>query len=194
MGAIVILLLVHETPSTPLERVPAKLQQRYTSIVSLTDAVCREHLNEEYAAICRKMAAALCRKRPSPLAGSQAASWAGGIAYAVGSVNFLSDETQKPHLSTSALCALFGVSQSTVAAKASQIRKLLGLYPLHPEWCLPSKLEQNPFLWMLQIDGVVIDLRMASRKAQESALELGLIPYLPGTSGDSAPIDQKDSR
>lgn len=165
---------------TRSERVPGKLHERYASIVSQTDAICRDHLNEEYATLCRKMAAALCRKRPSPVAGGQAASWACGIVYSVGSVNFLFDKTQKPHLTTQALCGLFGVSQRNAAAKASQLRKLLGLHPLQPEWCLPSRREQNPLVWMLKVNGFIIDVRTASREIQEIALSQGLIPYLPG--------------
>ncbi len=36
-------------------------------IVGLIDQFCREHLNEEYAGLCRKLAENLARKRPSPL-------------------------------------------------------------------------------------------------------------------------------
>ena len=35
-------------------------------IVGLTDAFCRDHLDDEYAALCRKLADVLARKRPSP--------------------------------------------------------------------------------------------------------------------------------
>jgi hypothetical protein len=94
--------------------------------------------------------------------------------------------TQKPHLTTQAVCGLFGVSQSNAAAKASQIRKLLGLHPLQPEWCLPSKLEQNPLVWMLNVNGILMDIRDAPHAAQEAAFGLGLIPYLPGASSGIA--------
>jgi hypothetical protein len=36
--------------------------------VALTDAFCREHLDAECEALCRKLAAALARKRPPALA------------------------------------------------------------------------------------------------------------------------------
>jgi len=47
--------------------VPSKMQEAYNEITALTDAVCQEHLDEEYAELARRMAAALARKRPSPL-------------------------------------------------------------------------------------------------------------------------------
>ena len=37
-------------------------------IVGMTDQFCRDHLNDEYAVLCRKLAEKLARKRPSPLA------------------------------------------------------------------------------------------------------------------------------
>ena len=36
------------------ERVPTELKGKYDEIVALTDPFCREHLNEEYAELCRR--------------------------------------------------------------------------------------------------------------------------------------------
>ena len=49
-------------------KVPNAMRDKYEEIVAITDRVCQEHLNEDYGALSRKMAAALSRKRPSPLA------------------------------------------------------------------------------------------------------------------------------
>ena len=46
---------------------PADIGPILKSIVGLTDDFCRQHLNDEYAALCRKLAETLARKRPSPL-------------------------------------------------------------------------------------------------------------------------------
>lgn len=168
--------------SLQMEVVPAKLRERYESIISRTDAVCLAHLTAEYAALCRKMAAALCRKRPSPVTNGQPASWACGITYALGSVNFLFDKTQTPHLSARALREYFGVSESNTAAKASLLRRIFALSPFSAEWCLPSQMANNPLLWMVSVSGVLIDIRTAPRELQELALAKGLIPYLPETA------------
>ena len=80
------------------ERVPAALQSQYDEIVALTDPFCQRHLNEEYRDLCRRMAATLCRKRPSPVATGKTRTWACGIVYSVGRVNFLFDQSQTPHL------------------------------------------------------------------------------------------------
>jgi len=40
-------------------------------------------------------------------------------------------------------------------------------------------LEQNPFVWMLEVDGIVLDIRHAPVALQEAAFERGLIPFVP---------------
>ena len=49
------------------EHVPESMQSIYSEIIALIDGFCGQHLNEEYAGLCRQLAAALARKRPSPL-------------------------------------------------------------------------------------------------------------------------------
>src|SRR3954451_13469330 len=84
-------------------------------LLSLTDAFCREHLNEDYRVLAQRMTAALCRKRPSPLASGQPRTWACGIIYVLGQINFLTDPSTQPFMTTADLCARFGVGQSTAS-------------------------------------------------------------------------------
>jgi hypothetical protein len=70
------------------------------SVVALTDAFCRERLNEEYAALCRKLAEALGRKRPSPLVRGRVEIWACAVVRVIGWVNFLDDRDTSPHSSS----------------------------------------------------------------------------------------------
>lgn len=159
--------------------VPAAIKPRFEEIVGLTDSVCRAHLTEEYAVLSRDLAAALARRRPSPLARGRAETWACGITYTLGIVNFLFDPAQNLHVRSSDLCALFGVSQSACAAKTREIRRLLRIGQLDPRWCLPSKLADNPLAWMIEVNGIVVDVRMMPRELQEEAHRLGLIPFVP---------------
>ena len=149
-------------------------------ITSLTDAVCREHLTDEYAELARRLTAGLIRERFDLVGRGQAKTWACAIVYTIGSCNVLFDKTQTPHLTTDQLCALFGVGKGTASAKATEIRKAFDIWQLDPRWTLPSKAEQNPLIWMLTVNGLVMDIRHAPREAQEEALRLGLIPYIPG--------------
>ena len=59
------------------------------------------------------------------------------------------------------------------------IRKMLKMYQLDPNWTLPSRLEDNPMVWMLQVNGFMVHVRHAPREVQEIAFKKGLIPYIP---------------
>jgi hypothetical protein len=156
------------------------MQATFNAIVALTDAFCRAHLDEEYAQLARQATAALRRKRPSPLATGNVKTWACGIVYALGTVNFLFDRSQTPSMSAAELCAGFGVSKSTSAAKARAVRDALDMSQMDPQWYRPSKLDENPMAWMIMVNGFVVDVRSMPRDVQEAAYAKGLIPYLPG--------------
>lgn len=164
----------------PSPAVATIVKPRFDEVVGLTDAVCRTHLTDEYAALARELAAALARKRPSPLMRGHCDTWACGVMYTIGAVNFLFDPAQMPHLNSRELCALFGVSQSACAAKTREIRRIFDIGPLDPRWSLPSGLAENPLVWMVLINGVIVDLRTMPRELQEQAYQLGLIPFVPG--------------
>ncbi|NMW21605.1 MAG: hypothetical protein HKK67_08250 [Chlorobiaceae bacterium] len=145
------------------ESVPSALEPAYTAIVNLTESLCKQYLNSDYATLARYLAAALARKRPSPIIKGKPATWACGILYALGTVNFLFDKTQTPHMRSDELCTAFGVSQSGGANKAKLIRDLLKIYPLDPNWCLPGNVENNPMVWTLQVNGMLVDVRQLPR-------------------------------
>jgi hypothetical protein len=167
------------------EKVPNKLQPRYEEITAVIDAVCQEYLNDEYADMSRKMAAALARKRPSPLQSGRANTWACGIVYTIGFVNFLFDKSFPPYIGAEDLCAAFGVAKSTGYNTSKKIRDLFDLIQFDPRWTLPSLVDQNPFAWMISVDGLMIDARYAPSYIQEEAFRKGLIPYLPGERNPS---------
>jgi len=159
--------------------VPKDLQAPFDAITQLTDAFSQAHLNDEYQQLCREVTATLGRKRPSPLVRGKASTWACGILHAVGLVNFLFDASQTPHIAASQIRAYFGLSSSTMQAKSKQIRDLLGMYPMDPDWSTPSMINQNPLIWMLEVNGLLVDVRQAPREIQEAAFRKGLIPYIP---------------
>ncbi len=51
---------------------------------------------------------------------------------------------------------------------------------IDPEWCLPSRLDDHPLVWMLSVNGLLVDVRWMPLEVQEIAYEKGLIPYIPG--------------
>jgi hypothetical protein len=166
------------------ESVPQPMRPAFDAIVALTDPFCAEHLNAEYAELCRKMAAALGRKRPSPLLGGKTNTWAAAIVHAVGSNNFLFDRSQPLYLSAADLAAAFGLATSTVGNKSRVIRDALKMHNYDWHWALPSKVDTYPGAWYISVDGLMLDARHVSRDIQEEAARRGLIPYLPPPGDD----------
>ncbi len=168
------------------ENVPKPMRAKYQEIIEVTNAFSEKHLNDEYAQLIRYAVAALCRKRPSPLVTGRVNTWACGVTHAIGMVNFLFDKSQTPHMSASDLYEKFGVGQSTGQGKSKQIRDILKMYQLDPCWSLPSRVDDNPMVWMLSINGVVVDVRSMPMEVQEMALDKGLIPYIPDDESTSS--------
>jgi hypothetical protein len=108
------------------------MQATYDAVAALTDTFCRDHLTGEYRDLARAMTAALSRKRPSPLASGRPRTWAGGIIYVFGQLNFLSDRASQPHMVMAEVCAAFGVGQSTASAKARVISDALHTNRMDP--------------------------------------------------------------
>ena len=159
--------------------VPSAARPVYDAVVALTDDFCREHLDGEYEALCRKLAGALARKRPSPLLGGKPTTWACGIVRTIGWVNYLDDSSRKPHMKLTAIDKAFGVAESTGQGKSKAIRTLLKIRTFDPHWTLPSRMGENPMAWMIEVNGFIVDARYLKREFQEEALRKGLIPYIP---------------
>jgi len=162
-----------------MDSVLAKMQPKHDAIVALIDAFCRERLTEEYRLICRQLVGVLARKRPSPLLNGTPSAWACGVVRGIGWVNFLDDKTQKLHMKMTEIDKLFGVSTATGQAKSKAIRTMLKIRNFDPKWTLPSKIDQNPMAWMIQVNGLIVDARMMPRPVQEEAFKRGMLPYIP---------------
>ncbi len=161
-------------------RVPQEMRARFDEVAQLTDSFSQTFLNDEYGQLCCELSATLCRKRPSPLLTGKGPTWAAGIIHALGMVNFLFDSSQTPHVASSQIAEYFGISASTMQGKSKQIRDLLRIHQMDPDWTLPSRIEGNPLVWMLEVNGFIVDARYAPREIQEEAFQRGMIPYIPG--------------
>ncbi|MEY2515113.1 MAG: hypothetical protein QOJ89_2471 [bacterium] len=159
-------------------RIPAALRCRAREILAITDQACTDHLDDDYAAVCRRLVGRLARKRPSPLVRGDARIWAAGAIYAVGQVNFLFDRSQQPHMTADRLAACLGVVKTTMANKAALINKILNIGVFEPDLTRPAVLEQHPLAWLVEVDGLIVDARMLPLGLQDEARRRGLIPDL----------------
>ena len=177
-----IILTKHRHPPTMTSsnRVPAALQEKFDAVALATDAFCAQYLNGEYQQLIRLALAALCRKRPPPLLKGQENSWAAGAVHALGMVNFLFDPSQTPHCKATDIWAHFGLAASTGQTHSKKIRDALDMGQMDPQWTLPSRMDANPLVWMLQVNGFTVDARHMPLEVQDIAYAKGLIPYVPG--------------
>jgi Domain of unknown function (DUF6398) len=137
-------------------KVPLALRPRASEVIRATDRFCAEHLDAEYGQLCRRLVARLSRKRPSPLERGDPGIWAGAVLHAIGSINFLFDPSQRPHLPAARLCQLAGVSPATAGKKSRDIRTLLRLQPFDPEFSRRELAESSPWRDLAEIDGLII--------------------------------------
>lgn len=170
---------------SPKQRQTHDVQDVLRVVTGLIDEFCRTHLNDEYAALCRKLAEKLARKRPSPLLSGKPNTWACGIVRTIGMLNFLNDRSQEPSMKMSDIDKAFGVGESTASGKSAEIRRVLKLHRFDHEWMLPSRVDANPLVWLLNVNGFMMDIRDAPREAQAVAFERGLIPYIPADRNES---------
>jgi hypothetical protein len=102
----------------------------------------------------------------------------------------LQDPSQTPHLKLYAIDEAFGIAESTGAAKLKEIRTMFRIRQFDPKWTLPSKMDDNPMIWMVSVNGFIMDIRAAPRELQVEAFEKGLIPYIPADRGSNSEEDE----
>jgi hypothetical protein len=90
-----------------------------------------------------------------------------------------------PHCKPNVIYEFFGIGASTAQSKSKEIRDVLRMGPIAPAWTLPSRLADNPLVWMLQVNGLIIDIRDAPLELQRLAYDKGLIPFIPAERGDT---------
>jgi tetratricopeptide (TPR) repeat protein len=179
-----------EDPNSDLQSmyddVPKAYLDRFEDLIRLLDAFCETNLNDEYRDLCREMACSFCQPG-SPVRSGKPEGWAAGIVYCIGQVNFLTDPSQTPHMKSAEVASGIGVSVATMRAKAKIIHQAFGdLIQFHPDWTLPSLMDQNPLVWMIEANGLLLDIRAAPREVQRIAYENGLIPYIPADRDDQS--------
>lgn len=161
------------------EKFPQAMAEKFAAITTLTDAFCARHLNEEYRQMIRQVVGALARKRPSPLLRGKENVWAAAAVHAVGRVNYLDDSSRTPHCKPRVIYEFFGIAESTGQNKSKEIRDVLKMGAFSPKWTLPSQLAENPMVSMLQIHGLIVDIRRAPTELQRRAFAKGLIDFIP---------------
>ena len=165
--------------------VPKAMQNKYDEIAPLISEFCIEYLDKEYLALCLRLLVKLCRKRPSPLLAGRDNTWAAGVVYAIAANNFIFDKANPHHMTADQIADEFDLAASTAGNKAAEIRRMFDIHYANADWLLPSSLHDNPAVWMLSVNGFMVDIRDMPLEVQRLAFQKGFIPYVPG-DGDVA--------
>lgn len=175
-------------------KIPKALRPVAEDIIVITDQVCAKLLDAEYADLARQAVAKLARKRPSPLLSGRHTTWAAAVIYALGQVNFLFDAASEPHLTADELSAAFGIAKSTMGSKAKQVRDLLKMDHFTTEFMRAELIAENPMVWFVEVDGMVMDSRSLPLDYQVAAFQRGYIPYIPalGPEGTAAAVEASE--
>ena len=120
------------------------------------------------------------RKRQVPFLLGRANTWADGVIYALGQINFLFDRSFEPYVATRDIAEHFGVAQSTVGQKAGKIRDMFSLRYRGPEFSAQMMEDQNPFKRMSMVDGFLIIQRpedgdFSGETPDQLTVDLGLM-------------------
>lgn len=154
-----------------------KIELIKLQLLTLTNDFCRQHLNEEYEELCKRMVLKMSRKRQVPFLSGNPETWAAGIIYVLGQINFLFEKSKQPNTTRDELCTFFGVAKGTASQKAKRIREMFGLTYFDDEFSTEDVAARNPLMAMAGLintiiannyqDGVLNSL-LAQKKAEKT--------------------------
>jgi hypothetical protein len=82
------------------------------------------------------------------------------------------------------LADAFGLSKSTLGQKAKQIRDMLKMTWGTPEFLRGDRIDDNPMIWFIMVNGMPFDARSLPLEIQVEAYLQGVIPYVPDLGRD----------
>ncbi len=107
------------------------------------------------------------RKHEVPFKRGRLDIWAASAVYAIGSINFLFDQSFEPYMSAGQINDAFGTNQSTVSSKARKIKKMFDMGYFDPEFSTQNMQQSNPLDKMVMVDGFIVPLESLPEEEQE---------------------------
>ena len=132
------------------------VEEKKKKLIELTVGFSEHYLNKEYEQIILKVVNKLARKRTVPFSSGKLEIWASAVIHAIGTVNFLFDQSQMPHISVGDICQYFGTNQSTIVQKSKLIRDMFKMTYFDKEFSTASNAQNNPLNHMVSINGLLI--------------------------------------
>jgi hypothetical protein len=144
-----------------------KIKEREQEITELTNNFCDKHLDEDYKQLCERLVKKMGRKHEVPFKRGRLDIWAASVVYAIGSINFLFDQSFEPHMTPDQINDAFGTNKSTVSNKARKIKKMFDMRYFDSEFSTRDMEQSNPFNQMVMVDGFIVPLENLPQEQQE---------------------------
>ncbi len=127
-------------------------------LISLTGGFCNTHVNAEYTQLCERLINKMARKKSVPFTSGKVQIWAAGIIHALGTINFLFDRKQKPHVTHDQISEYFDVPKSTMGQKSKAIRDMFRMNCWDQEFSTAKMQQDNPYSRMAMVNGFIVRL------------------------------------
>ena len=137
-------------------------EEKTQLLIEMTTSFSNEYLDEDYKELCEKLIRKMARKRNVPFLFGRIEIWAAAIIHALGSINFLFDNSFEPYASTDDICNFFGTYKSTTSQKAKIIRDMFKMNYYNNEFSTTYVNQIDPFSKMTMINGFIAPSDMLS--------------------------------
>ena len=143
------------------------IEEKTQQLVGMTGSFCQQFLDEDYRQLCEKLIRKMSRKRAVPFLSGRMEIWAAAVVYALGSINFLFDNSFEPYATADDICNFFNTSKSTTAQKSKVIRDMFKMGYYDPEFSTNHMQENSPFSNFVMVNGLIVDKRHLAPEIQE---------------------------
>jgi hypothetical protein len=149
----------------------SELKQKEERLLEITRTFCAQKLDNDYLLLCEKLIRRLGQEKEVPFQRGKIEIWAAAVVHAIGSMNFLFDDSFEPHVTAGQICEYFQTKRSSVSNKARVINEMIGLYSFHPEFSTGSMEALNPFKNVVLVDGFIVHMDNLPEELQEMVKE-----------------------
>ena len=143
------------------------IEEKMQKLIEMTAGFCDEYLDEDYKQLCEKLIRKMSRRRNVPFFSGRIEIWAAAIVYAIGSINFLFDQSFEPYAGGDDICNYFGTSNSTTSQKAKVIRDMFKYGYWDKEFSTSHMMQSSPFSNLMMVNGLIVDKRTLPPEIQE---------------------------
>jgi hypothetical protein len=168
-----------------------EIKKRQTEILGLIKGFTDEKLDEEYFELSKNLLMKLGRKREVPFVRGRLDVWAGGIIYAIGSINFLFDKSFEPYVPASEIADYFNAGQSTISSKAKTIKDLTKIGIFDSEFSTEHVKNNNPFNDLIVTDNGFILPKSSLNNHEVTNEPLSFIQRMARDFGEDEKIIEK---